>query len=689
MGASQSDDSQDYMSFMAQLSLKDYKNDDGYWTKLITKAPPRAQIPLPYARLMNEIAIKYPQNFLRLVLICVHTISLFESGDSQSIFPDMILDQFILSQAIILACFETLIYNEKLIALLNKLDTSFAEAYLTARPQLIHILEQSTQSTHTNSEIPKTKPENQNETTQPTEKFDRNENNEAQNETTQPTETNQDKNDKNEKIETNQSIKNSQKVATISPLVSSMKLHEGHVISTLSKIFIKCLYKNGLSLSKEQWCQDSPDHVQFNQMRKFIVHFIYFLNSVDYNLPDQMDPKPTFPIYFDDFPYSTFIESVCLVSHKFLLNQYNKTIEQDTSDLLLNCFGLFTKFYDKEEFQNALTLINAEILLQALVLLEFPQQPPIFQSGGALSTESMIFLYHCLLYQPDLISLISSHNLSLTFIHHLLQKGQTDFNNKTLENQYQIIVSIIILLISNEQCAQSLNDPPLFNFTKSFLTYYLIGDSSSSADLMIEVFSTICDPVYLGCVISSILHLLSPIITAFSINSVEKCFSIFQSALKNGDVKVIQSFVEAFAEMVQKRNNSNNIFLIYIYQNAQLFEELKQNNVEIENSSLERVLKYIEFVKNENKDINFVLAEMNSEVLFPTVVSFTKHADVFGTQMKETLIQSAKKIYQRAFEIELQRMNSMKMELKIYEAQALTKASSQNQIEEFESESDH
>lgn len=691
MGGSQSTEKPDYMSYMARLSIKDYKNDEKFWTELLTLAPSRHDISYPFPRLTNEIAIKYPQNFLRLVLICVQHINLLKDGISVSTFPEIILDQFSLSLIVFSTCVESLIYNEKLIPLLNRLDIPLAQAYIKARPQLESYIQLSQKkkqeqnvSDPNNEGLTISKNENN---SNEQDKTSLNENKQDEPSKNEYNENEQEEQNKNEHSENNSNNFNANNEQTepkelkpkINPLFESMRLHEGHIVHTMISYLSNCMFKPGLTLENQEkdWNQSTINYKLLNTTRRDIIHSIYFMNSLNFFLPEEMDPKPIFQIDMTEFPFDAFIISTCIVASKYHMNSYQNVTENETSSLLLNCYGLLMRLYNTEPLAISFSRITPSALIQAFILGDIQGAPLLFQPFDPLANESLTFLYMTLFYQPNFSYTISSLGFSNNFIRTLIEALQVTYEQIGICYFHSIIISSILMIVADETACSFLDQP----FNESLKCKFQ-PNSGTYADVLLESLFNITESSSSNLVhaFAAIFQMIAPHIRLLSALSAEKLRNLFTNAIQSENKKLVQFLLEAFAEIVQTKNDSKNMVLVMIISNQSLFENLKQNEkFTIENNSLEIILTFISTINDElkksniqNKDINSIktiLDNFDPSKIFTNPVSFMKHPQILNDEIAASWNEWADLPFKKSFEKELNRMTSLKTELKMKEQQ--------------------
>ncbi|KAK8894417.1 hypothetical protein M9Y10_022851 [Tritrichomonas musculus] len=656
MGISPSTEKPDYMSYMARLSLKDYKNDEKFWTELLSLAPSRIDVPFPYPRLMNEIAVKFPQNFLRLVLICVQHVNLLKDGVSVSIFPDMILDQFFLSMLIFDTCFEALIYNEKLIPILNRLDSSLAQIYIKARPHLesyISLSQKRKQEHPIDNQEDSLHPENE---------------------------------EKTNHLETNQT-QTTNTSSQINPIFASMQLHEGHVVNSMISCLSNCMFKAGLTLENEEkdWNQSTVNYKSLNISRRDIIHCIYFLNSLDYFLPEKMDPKPHFLIEMPEFPFTDFLKSMCIVATKYHLNSYQNINENETFSLLQNCLGFIIQLFNSEPLATAFSQVDPLILLQAFILKDTPEAQLLFHPSDLLANETLTFLYTALCYQPNLSLIIANEGLANKFIFTLIEALQLTFESVGVCYLHSIIISTILLLVSDETIASLLNNPFNQNFVKSQFRPH----SGSYADVLLEVLFNLCDSssYNFAPAVAAVFQMIVPQVQSFSIFTAEKIINLFDNAIKAENQKLIELLLEAFAEIVQNKINNENLVPTMIIKNASLFQNLKENEkFEFSTNSLDIIFTFISYINdklsNENLDIKAILESPDVSKIFTNVVSFMKHPQILNEEITASWTEWSLISFKKSFEKEFERFNSLKVELNMQDQQIQFMMKQQQQIQQ-------
>lgn len=161
MGGAPSIDRPDYLSYMARLTLKDYTADHKFWTELISLAPSRSDELLPYPRLLNEIATKYPDNFSYLFFVCIQYLEILKNGGSSHIVPNFVHDQLEVALNIFNAASHVIVYNQRLFPLLQKLDKQLAlslavcipEKIIPETPKVEEVVEEKPENPSENNEI--------------------------------------------------------------------------------------------------------------------------------------------------------------------------------------------------------------------------------------------------------------------------------------------------------------------------------------------------------------------------------------------------------------------------------------------------------------------------------------------------------------------------------------------------------
>ncbi|KAK8887883.1 hypothetical protein M9Y10_038942 [Tritrichomonas musculus] len=126
MGADQSTQTPNQLSFLACLLDKDYNSDHAFWVSLMSHASDRKLLPTPDSIFLNNIAAKYPLNFANLVLASVHEVcSIQKLGPGKVITPEQ-LNQLELALQLFISCISVAVANPKNSYLLEHLDSDIS-----------------------------------------------------------------------------------------------------------------------------------------------------------------------------------------------------------------------------------------------------------------------------------------------------------------------------------------------------------------------------------------------------------------------------------------------------------------------------------------------------------------------------------------------------------------------------------
>lgn len=373
--------------------------------------------------------------------------------------------------------------------------------------------------------------------------------------------------------------------------------------------------------------------------------------SLPYFVPPA-NARADFEVALPDFPYIRFVESVCEVSGSYLQQLRSGAASPVVVDLLCNSFTFVTRLFSRSDFRSSFASVNKELLLKAFSVS--PAGIPIFEPYSAIGNESISFLYISVLLHPKFVPLLSDSGYSNQFVYHLIFAAELTFERLEFCYLHSVLLSTVLLIVSNPVAAAALNDdcPQVFNctFRPSFRSF---------ADLLLEVLLNMCGREDFWPSIACILHTIAPYLAAVSLPTAVKVVALFEQVVA-ADSGVIPLFLEAFASIVQRKQRPENGFLVAIYQKTKLFGGVQTGNARA-TRALEKIAAFLALAKVGRKK-GPVTCEALGKRLAGLDVSqivqenFGRRPHLAGGEIEKTWSNWADLLFLKAFQQEVQQL---------------------------------
>ena len=444
---------------------------------------------------------------------------------------------------------------------------------------------------------------------------------------------------------------------TEAELFHAMKVNNGKCVHVFAETLSQALMKVGLTLEGKEtyWTENTSESASMNRTRRDLVHGLLGVLSLGYFVQTDSG-RLQMAISLPDFPAQLFLQSTCGIATQYLQQLSTGVHDQVTFDLLRNCFALATRLFGDQSFRAAFKDVKPSVFLKAFALS--PKAVPLFEPFSPLSSEALSFLYMALLSQPALAVQISKGKYSNTFIYNLAYTAQLVYERAGFCYIHSIVLSIILLLVTKPTACQNLSD----EYTETFNCKYKL-DKGSYADLVMNVLLNICDKENFWPSLVCIFHMLAPHVRTFSSRTAQRVMALFDLAMEK-QKPLVPLFIEAFASIVQKRDNSNNHFLVCLIQRGSALRKMSADCPRIERS-LPVLQKYITSAikaakatgkgKVSGEDFLKILEAIDVDQVFNgQTVTFVKHPHVFGGEMEKTWPEWADLLFARCFSAEIE-----------------------------------
>ena len=444
---------------------------------------------------------------------------------------------------------------------------------------------------------------------------------------------------------------------TEAELIHAMKVNQGKCVQVLIETLCQSLFKLGLTLEGKEtyWTENPSEPASLNQTRRDLVHALLGILSLNYFVKGD-GARPHFVFEMTEFPPALFLHSTCGIATQHLQQLSTGVKDSVLTDLLRNCFALTTRLFVTESFRAAFKDVKASVFLKAFAL--GPKAVPLFEPFSSLSCEALSFLYMSLLCQPKLVTLISKGKYSNTFIYNLAYTAQLTFERADFCYIHSIVLSITLLLVTKPQICQNLSD----EYTEKFNCQYR-PDKGSYADLLMNVLLNICEKESFWPSLVCIFHMLAPHVRTFSNKTAQRVMALFD-AVSEKQKPLVPLFIESFAAIVQKRDNANNHFLVYLLLRASVLRKMTPDCPRLE-QALPIIQKYLKSAIKTAKatkksqvsgdELVKILEAADVDKIFGgETVKFTKHPHVFGGEMEKTWAEWADLLFAKSFSPEVE-----------------------------------
>ncbi|KAH0791452.1 hypothetical protein GPJ56_004667 [Histomonas meleagridis] len=587
MGVSESKDQ--YMTLLARLSMKSYDINDPLWTSILASTTNQSEFVLPYPRLLNEVALKYPQNLINLMTYSYQHLTMLNAAESKTEFPIDIVNQLHLNLNIFRCCTEVLIYNSFLTSLLKYIENGLGDQYIVIKNEMKKIAYEATK--HEENSKPSNEDSNQNENSKP-----------ALQSPQQASPQVEQHNPQNEQSNIDQD-----KLNAINFVASQCN---GKIITSYIRTISQLLFKKGLTIEADQeiWTQSSFGNSLFSQARFDIVHALLFFASPNFFLPSTITIK-TLSIPFFDFPHKKFIESVCQLSSRYNSLTFLERRNEQLSKPLRNCIILSIRLFENCVFQSSISNMDSEKILIAFYDTNNPIKPtfgPLYPYASELITFFFMLSY----YHPTFGEFLSKENKSNDFIHQLLDSSQYSHEKTGVTYIHNIIISSLINILMNEGAAKELNNPCLDGFSCNFKPH-----NGSYADVLFEfLLNLVPTSKYILTKFAFLFYIVSEFVYKYLVSTATKVIQLFKQCVKDNNSYCIDMLLKGFVKMIQNECNKENGFLIVIVKETKYFKKLLEEKEENSNE-LNLILKFNKTVISKFKKYSKVGSDEFGEVI--------------------------------------------------------------------------
>jgi hypothetical protein len=259
--------------------------------------------------------------------------------------------------------------------------------------------------------------------------------------------------------------------------------------------------------------------------------------------------------------------------------------------------------------------------------------------------------------------LIASEGFSNSFVFHLIHSAELVFEREGFCYLHSILLSVILLIVVDQEAAIALNAPRTEAFAARF-----IAPLGSYVDLLLGVLLNICEDDAFWPSLVCILHMIAPSISIVSIGVASAILSLFEKVVER-KAELIPLFLEAFASILQRNQSESNGFLVAFFPKYALFKKLIAST----HRSGRALAVILVFLSEERKvaksskqqalpsdELARLLASVDADAVFPEKQVFSRHPHTVGGEMERTWAEWADLLFYRSFDIELKRLQKFK-----------------------------
>lgn len=591
----------DYHSWMARLSLKDYTEDPKFWTTLISRARDIFEESLPFPRLIDEIAIKYPNNFDKMISFCLDHLELLTKSESKDTVPSMIQNQLAASAYVITACIMLIVRDPRLHSIADRYD-----------PDLSSLLPSFESITNPSSPDTQSIPNANSSTQEPVHSK------EDEIESFHDEHSDED----GPIVDVEKDLDDQEQTAEQSPLpplesaisgYGSPKLIEhggkgteiikptnstdNSILTRFLRVLIILAFKPHIATGPGGWFKGETPHER--KTREIILHCLLELVNLGLHAREFHVRFWISPL---EIPMPLFLESVCIGNRRYLHSflSGNTPTEHEIA-LQRNSLTLAAFLCGRSDsFRSAWAAVPAESVLSAFILPELSATVIATDPNNDLASESLSLLFMATLCSPGLASAAAASKCSNAIIVGLLYAQQVTFERVGPCFVQNLVLETITILLHNTSIGELLDEP----FVGS-MPWSLRPHRGSYIDLIIEVLLLSATSPQILPLTAKVLKEASHTTSNISLFSAVQMLRFFQTqavafqddhsenseCVKEG----IKTFCDAWANWVMRAHDNNSLAVMCIWDSLKVFSKFNPQAIQrmkIFTSALKPILKH-------------------------------------------------------------------------------------------------
>ena len=418
------------------------------------------------------------------------------------------------------------------------------------------------------------------------------------------------------------------------------------VFYDLEKVLPKLLKAPGIGCSPttEFWCeQEETDHV-VNESARLQVLKLYLL-CLNIGKFRSTDSERFEGICTDEFPLEWFVTSVCNESRVFIDDVKRNKVTQPRESIVRCSFTVFAQLMLTDaNLKDAIAKCPTQVLLSAFFGSRYERSatPLAFNTTSSFTTEMLTFFYIALLNNPEFaVALPCSNEVVVS----LLNSMQVTLEFSGVSFIHSLIVSILMLIINNQQNAEKLDSVEAYQ-----LTCQLRPHRGSLADLVIEILLQFADNPALLKPIACLFHMVTQGVkeySMFSATGIMKVFCSLSNVVKGSkQVQIARVFCEIFANVVQAQPITNTNFAVVIARHASLFKRLRDVSANLA-EPIDIILKFTKELARVTKETgqspsitadkaSELVAKIQTDKIYPNPTIYAPRPHVSGGSMAQT-----------------------------------------------------
>jgi hypothetical protein len=415
---------------------------------------------------------------------------------------------------------------------------------------------------------------------------------------------------------------------------------KGVSLSVFINSLQRLLFKPGLTLlSRTSHWGEAPDEPpSYLKTRRDVVHSFVGIMSLPFFCPKVLT-RTTFRLPLSEFPYKRFVESLCHVSASYL-----ETRESGENlllaDLLRNSFTLVAFLFPLPGVRSAIAELDATLLVEAFAM---PGAPPLFDGSCLFLGESISFFYVTVTSHVDFLGALNDSGVSNGVVLGLIQVAKTAFERIGFSYLHSIIVSIILLLVTDSGIAARLSEPT-------------DGDGSH-ADFLMNALLDLCEgEESFWPSVACIFDLLAPNVTSFSAATALRVIAFFETICKRQRV-LAALFVDAFVAILQTTETVDNKFLAAFVKKAEVFDAIEMKAAKALRDFLEIAEEIMEEEEDRELDDEELISILNDlEFEESEMPKLMKNLHTFAGEMEKTWTEWTDLLFIRSCRAEVDQM---------------------------------
>lgn len=291
--------------------------------------------------------------------------------------------------------------------------------------------------------------------------------------------------------------------------------------------------------------------------------------------------------------------------------------------------------------------MDADLLLKAFAYSE--DSRPLFCPASPFLSEAISFFDMAVSTQLDFLTVVSDSGLGNMFVANLLNVAQITFQKIKFSYLHSIIISIILLLVTDPAIAAGLSEA---------------AEGGSHADHLLMVLLDLCESEEsFWASFACIFNLLAANVTVFSLQTEMRVLNFFETICERQRL-IVPLFMDAFVSVLAMTETPENKFLNALVERANFFDGLEAKSINVL-TPLQDFLDFVSDLQAEEEELaDDDLVELLDELEFADtdIPRLLRNLHTFAGEMEKTYVQWTDLLFIRSWRAELGEMQDFQAE---------------------------